>query len=298
MDAVSEIPWVRDILAAGLQPYIATTESLATAFDLAPWGLELTPVFLEDARNAAFLRAYQVAERLSYGGWGAVAAAYQAGHVNYDLPDWAFVDCYLLQSAAVGLMIPTSAVPEAHLQGLAQAGVALERLDWLPLSGEVCSVRADGRSLIGVSTFDLHRRLFGRAGWARESHALSLAVRRAADYDWFVAVTQYANHAIRLHGRFGSDPVIVTPSVPVYGTPDASYIYKMKIDFDPCNLSLPPARTPDRRLRAGDAAAKRQIAAEIAQGWRHTLVPPYWSAGTDVSPAEPFLSVCVARPDP
>jgi len=289
-------PWYHAALAAGLKPFLATSESLVGAFDLAPWGCALAPIVLEDDANATFLRAYLCAERLAYGGWAETAGASAQGYTGASMPDWVFVDCVLLQSAAVGFMVSQDQVPAPALRPFAEAGIDLDRLPFLPLTADALSVRLDRRSIVGVSTYTLQRLFFGTSGWAAETHALALGACRAATYDWFYAVTQFGSHAIRLHGRFGHDPILVKPSVPIYPDPHLSFIYKMKIEFDPSNLAMLPVRTPDRLLRARDTVAKRRIAEEIAQGWRHTIVPPYWSRGDDVAPAHPYLSLCVGLP--
>lgn len=293
MTEAQAIPWYKGLQAAGLKPFIATSETLLGEFDLAPWGIPVQPVLLENDGDADFLRAYLFSEQLAYRDWSNNEDGTQTT-LQSSTPDWVFVDCILLQTAAIGLMIPTDLVPDRFRRLYAEeAGIAVGRLSHLPLCGEVTAARDGGHSLAGVSSFNLYRTFFGMPRFTREYRAIALAVRRASDFPYVYAASQYVNPAIRVFSRFGTDPVIAKPMIPLYTDPYTSFLFKMKIEFDPCNLKMRPVQPPDRRVYARDTKAKRQIAEEIAAGWSHRIVPPYWMPGSDDRPNEPFLTIRV-----
>ncbi len=294
MSELSELNWAAKLQHAGLKPFIATSETLLDQFDLCPMGIALTPILFEDDRNAEFLRAYPVSEWLAYNGLPK-SEGYVAGSDCDGMPNWVFVNCVLLHTAAIGLMISVDAIP-AHFRTFYEKNgkIALSKLSWLPLSGEISAVREDGRTLIAFSTFNLYRRFFGVPGGGHEYRSIALLSRRAHTFDWFYAVTQYDNPAIRMHGRFGSHPIMIKPMLPAHSQRSLSYLYKMKIDFDPRHLDLPAPQEADRLLHANDTAAKQQIASEINQGWCHTIVPPFWVSGDNDNP--PYLALSVFPP--
>jgi hypothetical protein len=257
--------WLTKMEKAGFRPYIATTERLLPYFNAAPFGKTAEIFLLEDAKHLPFQEAYALSNALSM------------EQRDLKMPNWVLVDCVLMQTAIVGFMKSVSEIPAPLLQYYQNdESVDLDQLSHLPVSGQICSLAADGKSLVGFSLFSL-------GGWLEESDglglytkALALEAYRASQYDYVYGITQYDNFSLRIHGRFAKEMEIHQATVPLHRLKDMTLIYRLSLNYDPYNLDIkPPEREPTFWLRATDRSSKERINKAMSQGKRFIIAPPF-----------------------
>jgi hypothetical protein len=156
------------------------------------------------------------------------------------------------------------------------ASVDISQLKSLPVSGQIASLAADGKSVVGLSLFSLGPKLGEPKGLGLYTKALSLEVYRAAQYEYIFGITQYDNRSLRIHGRFAEEMEIYQPTVPLHPFKDMTMIYRMSLKYDVNNLDKPPAdKEPTFWLNSQDKAGKQRIQDGISKGKRYIIAPPF-----------------------
>ncbi|MDE1170149.1 MAG: hypothetical protein PW734_02905 [Verrucomicrobium sp.] len=254
--------WLASLRQAGFLPYVATSRHLLPSLELEPGGVPARVFLLEEEADQPFHEAYLLSNSLSF------------HSPDIKMPNWVLIDCALMQTAVVGFMKARVELPEEFLAAYrADPRVDLDRLDYLPISGQIASPGIDGKSLVGFSLFSLARQVgAAAANLGLYTKALALEVYRAARFEWFYGITQYDNPALKIHGRFGAEMEIAKPILPLHPRREMAFVYRMR----PAPLAEnPPAREPSFWLAADDAAAKRAMQDGIAAGKRYVILPPF-----------------------
>lgn len=264
--SVDETPtWLHELLSAGYIPYIATSECLLSSFNATPFGQKVHPYLMENPEHGAFHEAYLLSNSLSF------------KSPDLKMPHWVLIDCALMQTAIVGFMKARADLPERFLSHYRNdPSIDLDRLDYIPVSGQIASPTADRKSLSGFSLFSLGSMLGAPRNLGLYTKALALEVYRAASYEWLYGITQYDNPAIKIHGRFSSRMEIVQPIVSLHPKKDMTLIYRMAVDYDPQRLAERPADVePTFWMKADDIAGKNRMQSGIKDGKRYFLAPPF-----------------------
>jgi len=259
-------PWLSNLLASGYRPYIATSERLLPFFNLAPFVQPVRCFLLENAEHGPFHEAYLLSNSLSF------------KSPDLKMPHWVMIDCALMQTAIVGFMKARDDLPEELLSHYRNdPSIDLDRLDALPVSGQISSPAFGLNNLVGLSLFSLARSIDGPQKLGLYTKALALEVYRAASCAAYYGIAQYNNPSLRIHGRMSSRMEIYQPIVPLHPGKDMTLIYRMAVDFDPYKLddTLPPAAEPTFWLNARDIAGKTRMQAGIAEGKRYVIAPPF-----------------------
>jgi hypothetical protein len=257
--------WMQTLLAAGYVPYIATSGYLLSSLNAAPFGQKTPAYLMENPEHGAFHEAYLLSNSLSF------------KSPDLKMPHWVLIDCALMQTAVVGFMKACADLPESFLDHYRKdPSIDLDRLDYIPVSGQIASPMADGKSLSGFSLFSLGSTLGAPKNLGLYTKALALEVYRAASYDWLYGITQYDNPALKIHGRFSPRMEIVQPIVSLHPKKDMTLIYRMAVDYDAQRLGEPLAGVePSFWLEAHDIAGKARIQRGIADGKRYLIAPPF-----------------------
>jgi hypothetical protein len=257
--------WLLEMDALGYRPYIATSERLLPFFNTKPFGRQADCFLLEDPKHHAFHEAYLLSNSLSF------------EKPDIKMPHWVLVDCVLMQTAIVGFMKDVSKIPEPLLKHYHDdASVDVSQLQSLPVSGQIASLAADGKSVVGLSLFSLGPRLGEPKGLGLYTKALALEVYRAAQYEYIYGITQYDNRSLRIHGRFAEKMEIYQPTVPLHPYKDMTLIYRMSLKYDVYNLDKGPAeKEPTFWLNAQDKEGKQRIQAGMTKGKRYIIAPPF-----------------------
>jgi hypothetical protein len=257
--------WLEEMEALGYRPYIATSERLLPIFNTKPFGKDAACFVMENPEHHAFHEAYLLSNSLSF------------EKPDIKMPHWVLVDCVLLQTAIVGFMKKVSEIPETLLKHYQEdASVDVDQLTYLPVSGQIASMAADGKSVVGLSLFSLGPKLGEPKGLGLYTKALALEVYRAAQYEYVYGITQYDNRSLRIHGRFADKMEIYQATVPLHPFKDMTLIYRMSLKYDPYKLDeKPPENEPTFWLNAKDAEGKKRIQAGMKAGKRFLIAPPF-----------------------
>ncbi|MDR3450182.1 MAG: hypothetical protein P4M15_10635 [Alphaproteobacteria bacterium] len=257
--------WIETLRAAGYVPYIATSESLLPTFNTAPFGQKAQGFLMENPDHGAFHEAYLLSNSLSF------------KSPDLKMPHWVLIDCALMQTAVVGFMKARADLPDSFLDHYRRdPSIDLDRLDYIPVSGQIASPTAGGKNLSGFSLFSLGSTLGAPKRLGLYTKALALEVYRAAGYEWLYGITQYDNPAIKIHGRFSPRMEIVQPIVSLHPKKDMTLIYRMAVDYDPMRIDEPlEAIEPSFWLQANDIAGKNRMQRGIADGKRYSIAPPF-----------------------
>ena len=251
------------LAAHGMRPFIATTRSLLDALDLSVLGAEPRVFLLEREEDRAFHEAYLLANALGF------------GDASLQMPNWVLVDCVLMQTAVVGLVLARERASPSLLKAFEDGGVDTGALSELPVSGQIAGLGLDGGTLTGFSLFSLRRYLPDAPPLGILTKALALQAYRAEGKK-FVGISHYDNKALSMHGRFGLPMWIEQAAIPLHPRRDMALVYAMNVAFDMARLAAAPeAGRYDYLLSAGDREAKARIAADIAEGQRAVIVPPF-----------------------
>lgn len=255
---------LKELRDCGVRPYVATTAHLVPSLDLAALGGDVPVKLLEEEADRPFHHAYLLANALGF------------GEPDLKMPNWVLVDCVLMQSAVVGLCLDKAACPPQLLQVFAaDASVPLERLDLVPISGQIAGLGIDGHTWTGFSLFSLRRYLPHLPALGLITKALALDAYRARGKR-FLGISHYDNKALSMHGRFGRRMWIAQPSIPLHPRRDMALVYAMDVEFDWADLRAPAEAEPyDFLMKADDVLAKDRIRREIAAGRRAVIVRPF-----------------------
>lgn len=255
------------IIGAGYRPFVASAAFLHPSFDLSPFGVETLVIDTSEASND-FYDAYLQANALAFG----VLA----------MPEWVLTDCVLYQSAVVGFAAPRDMCPAPYLDALAAAGAHPERLDYVPVTGQIAGLTADAKTWFGFSLIS-HQRPKGDLQYqfpdgldpqirlATWTKALALEVYRAR---YFMGLTQYANRAVATHGLFGR-MFLQEPVVWRHEKAMESFIYRMDVDFDISSFMQRDDEPFDFLLDSGDSQLKLQLVERMKSGERFEIVAPF-----------------------
>jgi hypothetical protein len=257
--------WLQRLIADGYIPYVATSERLLPSFNTSPFGDKARCYLMENQGDAAFFESYLLSNSLGF------------KSPDLKMPHWVLIDCTLMQTAIVGFMKARDELPAKFLDYYRNdPRIDMENLTHIPISGQIASLTADGKSLFGFSLFSLGSSINGPKNIGLFTKALALEVYRAADYDELYGITQYDNPAIKIHGRFSSRMEIHQPIVPLHPKKDMTLIYKTKVDYDPWRLeeNRVPVE-PGFWIQAHDRNTKLHMQKGIAKGKRYVIVPPF-----------------------
>jgi len=249
----------------GYLPYVATSERLLPCFNTKPFGKEAACFTIENADHQPFLEAYLLSNSLSF------------EKQESKMPHWVLVDCVLLQTAVVGFMKKVSEVPESLLKYYQEdENVDLDKLTYLPVSGQIAGLAADGKSVVGLSLFSLGPKLGEPVGLGLYTKGLALEALRADQLEYVFGITQYDNRSLRIHGRFADKMEIYQPIVPLHPYKDMTLVYRMALNYDPYNLKEKLAdKEPTFWLKATDKESKERMQAAMTEGKRFYIAPPF-----------------------
>ena len=248
------------LASVGLTPYVASSKALLDTLDLSVLGRSPRIYLLEREADRPFHEAFLVAGTLGVRAQGD------------KLANPVLLDCVLLQTAIIGFALSRNRASDELINAF--ANIELDKLDYLPVSGQVAGLSLDGR-LVGFSLFSLRRYLPAVPALGVITKASALLAYRARGRR-FVGISQYDNKFLSLHGKFGNPMWIEVPTIPIHPEPDMSLVYGMTVDFDPDQLhERAEPGGYDFMMRADDNAKKSEIARGIEKGWRYVIVPPY-----------------------
>ena len=248
----------------GVRPFVASTGHLLPSLDLSVLGNAPAVKLLERDNDRTFHEAYLLANALGF------------GEAELKMPNWVLVDCVLMQSAVVGLMMDKDACPAPLLDAFARdATIDLDALDALPISGQVAGLGLDRRSWVGFSLFSLRRFVPDLPALGLITKALALETYQAQG-DRFVGISHYDNKALSMHGRFGKKMWIEQAVIPLHPRRDMALVYAMDVDFTWADLDAKLADEPfDFLMPADDADAKQRLRENIAAGQRVVIARPF-----------------------
>ncbi|MGE3623015.1 MAG: hypothetical protein AB7H77_03955 [Bdellovibrionales bacterium] len=259
--------WLMTLQSAGYLPYISTSRRLLPFLDTSPFGEKANIFLMENDEHGPFHEAYLLSNSLSF------------KSPDLKMPHWVLIDCALMQTAIVGFMKACKDLPESLLSHYRNdPGIDLDRLDFIPVSGQISSPSVGGESFVGISLFSLAKSIpEGPSQLGLYTKALALEVYRAARQSHYYGIAQYNNPSLKIHGRFTPRLEIHQPMVPLHPGKDMTLIYKMTVDFDPHRLDEPPSEAgePTFWLNARDISGKNRMQAGIADGKRYVIMPPF-----------------------
>lgn len=261
--------WLQQMLDHNLVPYVATTEQYLPHLNLSILGENVSIKLLERAEDRVFHRAYLLANSLAF------------GSPSLKMPNWVYIDCVLMQSAVIGFMLPRDLAPSALLDFFrAEEGIEFDKLDFIPVSGQIAGLAIDGQTLVGFSLFSL-RRYFQPAKMpelAFSTKYAALSAYKADQRNQFLGISQYNNPALRIHSLFGEKMYIAQPTMPLHPLGHMSFVYKMHIRLDEPSISArQKIKEPghyDFLLRADDEVQKQNIQERMAKGEKFIINPP------------------------
>jgi hypothetical protein len=264
--------WLTRLKEKGFRPYIATSRKLLPHLNVAPFGHKASLYLMDEPDDGVFLQAYFLLEAYLLSN----SLSYESP--NLKMPHWVLIDCVLMQTAIVGFTLPTESLPDELLAYYRQdERITLDKLDRIPVSGQISATNIGDDSMTGISLFSLGRRwLKSEQRLGLFTKALALEVYRASGRDLYYGITQYDNTSLRIHGRFTSEMEISQPMVLLHPGKEMTFIYKMKLDYDPANPGkILPEPEPTFWLNAHDTEKKRAMQQGIKNGKRYIIAPPF-----------------------
>jgi hypothetical protein len=252
---------LHELIRYGCKPYICTSSHIAHAFEMRPFGAQLTS-FCDEPDQTAFHFAYVRSNSIAF-------------DADLGMPHWVYIDYVLLQTAAIGFMLPKRLIPDELLAKFeADPLIALSKLEYLPISGQIAGLAADGKTWTGVSLFSLARYLpeLKSLGIATHTRALALRAYQAKN---FVGITQYDNPAVAIHGKTTRAFFIKQPMVWIHPRTHMTFIYEQEIDFTLDGLHGQEPVEYSFLIRADDREAKERIAEGLSRGNRYQIVAPF-----------------------
>jgi hypothetical protein len=266
-DAKKPPEWLTQLLDKGYQPYIATSRHLLPYLNTEPFGQKVEIHLLNDLEDSPFMEAYFMLETFLVSN----ALSYEAPGMK--MPRWVLIDCVLMQTAVIGFTVKKEKLPEGLLTAYREdENIAFDKINRIPVSGQIASPNIGARSITGSTLFSLGRRWLNDAQHlGLYTRALAFEVYKAREYDYYYGITQYDNVALRIHGRFTSEMEIDQPIVALHTQKDMTLVYKMKLDYDPYNPNAPHAeQEPTFWLNARDKEKKREMQKGIKQALHHS----------------------------
>jgi len=257
--------WLLDLEKRGYCPYIATSDRLLPYFNTKPFGRQAECYTLENPKHEAFHEAYLLSNALSF------------QKPDIKMPHWVLVDCVLMQTAIVGFTKQLSAVPDELLKHYKDdPTVDVSQMSHLPVSGQIASLAADGKSVVGLSLFSLAPRLGESKGLGLYTKALALEVYKAQQLEYVYGITQYDNRSLAIHGRFAKQMEIYQPMVQLHPFKDMTFIYRMTPDYNAYELDSKPVEVePTFWLNATDKESKLRMQEAMTKGKRFIIAPPF-----------------------
>ncbi len=260
--------WMTELLDAGLVPYVATTEKYLDHFDFSLFeGREVVKLLeREDDRN--FHEAYLVSNSLAF------------GNPDLKMQNWVYIDCVLMQTAVVGFAIPVDKAPPSLIDFYEKdPWVDIKTLDYIPVSGQIAAMGADGKRFIGFSLFSLRRQIGDLKihKLAHKTKYAALSVLKADKVESFVGISQYDNKALTTHTRFGKKMYIEQTTSPLHPLRDMSFTYSMKIELDENRIfgDLSDQSTQsDFLLKSDDTAKKKEMQERMRGGEKFYILDP------------------------
>lgn len=166
---------------AGLVPYVATSQNYLQYLDLSLFGGKEVIRILENQDHRNFHEAYLVSNSLAF------------GNPNLKMQNWVYIDCVLMQSAVVGFAIPTDLAPSTLINHYEKdPWVDADKLDYIPISGQIASLGIDWQTLVGFSLFSLRRQIehIDVHKLAHKTKYAALKVYRAEELEKYVGIGQ------------------------------------------------------------------------------------------------------------
>ena len=257
--------WLQELISAGYIPYIATSDYLLPSLNTHPFGQKAQAFLMENPDHTPFHEAYLLSNSLGF------------KSPDLKMPHWVLLDCVLMQTAVVGFMRAKESLPDSFLDYYRKdSSIDLDRLDYLPVSGQISSPTAGGKILSGFSLFSLGYAIDGPRNLGLYTKALALEAYRAQHYEWIYGTAQYDNAAIKVHGQFSPRMEIAQPILSIHPKQAMSFIYRMAVDYDADRLDKPrEAIEPSFWLEAHDLSGKLRMQSGIAEGKRYFIAPPF-----------------------
>jgi hypothetical protein len=260
--------WVSQLLDAGLVPYVATSEHYLKYLDLSLFGGKEIIRLLENPEHRNFHEAYLVSNSLAF------------GNPNLKMQNWVYIDCVLMQTAVVGFAIPTAKAPSTLVNHYERdPWVDADKLDYIPISGQIASLGIDRRTLVGFSLFSLRRQIehIDVHKLAHKTKYAALKVYRAEELDKYVGISQYDNKGLLTHTLFGKKMYIDQTTAPLHPLRDMSFTYSMKVDLDEGRILGDMSKSAgdyDFLLKADDLQSKLEMQGRIRNGERFYIQDP------------------------
>ncbi len=261
-------PWIKELLDAGLVPYVATSEKYLKHFDFSLFGGHEVVKIMERAEDRNFHEAYLVSNSFAF------------GNPDLKMQNWLYIDCVLMQTAVVGFAIPVDKAPPAMLDFYEKdPWVDVRKLDYIPVSGQIAGLGADGKRLVGFSLFSLRKQIgeMNVHKLANKTKYAALCVLKADRAESFVGISQYNNKALLTHTLFGKKMYIEQTTVPLHPLHEMSFIYNVKVEFDESRIfgtMLEEQVSYDFLLNSQDTPKKLQMQERIRAGEKFYIVDP------------------------
>lgn len=245
----------------GCIPYITTSDFLLPCFNLKPYGYELTP-FCDGKDKSNFHYAYIRSNTIAF-------------EADLSMPNWVYIDYVMLQTACVGFMLKKSKVPNSLLaQFDSDPLVDIEKLEYVPISGQIAGITADKETWQGCSLFSLSKHIpeLKSLGVATYTRGLTLEAIRAKK---FRGITQYDNPAVSIHGKTTKEFYIKQPIVWLHPRTHMTFIYEQSVDYSLDSLRAPKDQEYSFLMSAYDGEAKKRIEQGLKNGISYKIVPPF-----------------------
>jgi len=261
-------PWVKQLLDAGLVPYVSTSEHYLRYLDLSLFGGKEIVRILENPDHRNFHEAYLVSNSLAF------------GNPNLKMQNWVYIDCVLMQTAVVGFAVPIDKAPATLVNHYEKdPWVDADTLDYIPVSGQIASLGIDRGVLVGFSLFSLRRQIehMDVHKLAHKTKYAALKVYRAEELDKYVGISQYDNRGLLTHTLFGRKMYIDQTTAPLHPLRDMSFTYSMKVDLDEARILGELNQSVgdyDFMLKAEDLQKKLEMQARIKEGERFYIMDP------------------------
>ncbi len=249
------------LIEYGCVPYIATSAHLLPHFNLEPFGYRVTP-FIDGPEYVNFHHAYVRSNTVAF-------------EADLNMPEWVYIDYVLLQTAAVGFMVERSKASHSLLSQFdSDPLVDLEKLEYIPISGQTAGLTADGETWLGCSLFSLAKHFpeLRSLGLATFTRGLALKCYGAKK---FRGITQYDNPAVGIHGKTTKAMKIIQPIVWLHPRTHMTFLYEQELDYDINALSTPDPEEYDFLLSAYDLEKKKEIEQGLAAGKQYRIVSPF-----------------------
>lgn len=262
-------PWLQNFMELGLVPYVASNNRLAGELDYSLFEGEHIVKILEDEGHLPFHHAYLLSNSLGF------------GNSELKMPNWVYIDCVLMQTAVVGFAMAVDKVPQKLLEYYQNDPlIDLDKLDYIPISGQIASLGMDGNTITGYSLFSLKTRVPSLAkvslGAATKYAALSV-YKADREGKKVMGIAQYNNPALKIHASFGTKLYIEQPIIPLHPLKDMTFTYSMDVSFDDERIFHPlkdDGGAPDFLMHYDDVETKRRMQKEIAAGKRFFIKDP------------------------